>query len=581
MGNIANSRMDFSDCIVSLKEGLNELISMIESQPGTAAIVENLNFTLPLIDQFDQWSRTMPENKFREVLFSVIAAVNKTVQQAVNGNKLDPESFGANKDHPIPTFINDLVIKLGPEIHIGNDRMIAHAFISEEFTSIWTMETIQIGLQNRGINGELIEENLKNILVDPGNPYMVCKGKPSKSGTDAILEDLIGLDDELMGKPAISKNGRAHLKELDLIRNVQKGQTIMKKTPPTDGEPGQSVLGELLPYKDGEDVPFPKVPNTEVAENGLELVSTVDGCAYLDHGRIVVVPALIIRGNVDYSTGNLSANVSITVNGDVLSGFTVESTQDVIVKGTVEASRITAQGNIFLPGGVQGKGGAEIQAGNHIEAKFLNAATVRANETITVHGSIIHSDLKAKRIMAQGEGAEIIGGVLNAAEDVCADFLGSEIGVKTDIRLGYDIKEYEKAIEQLTESIEKLKGQYEQHSKTFESLQTLKMKKGPLSPAQEETQYKVAELVTKIKHALRALEEKLERNNDALKKSREMERTVRARKDIFPSVEISILDETFVSKKLTGPATVRLISEELQVFPFEERTFADEDEVDE
>ncbi len=581
MATLNTTEIVFKEIATALKEGLDEFISIVKEQPGTETTVEELSASLPLIEQFKKWSKTMPERKLRDAVISVITALDKTIHEAVLDEELKPEAYGASEEFPSPPFIADIVIQLGPELNLSNDHMTAHALIDETFIHLWNLENLEEGLQNRGIQVELIQDNMKKMLDNPGAPYQVAVGEPPVPGVDGNLEDLLGLEENSKLLPAITEKDRADFKELDAIRNIRQGQVIMKRTSPLPGTPGQNVLGQPVLCKDGDDIPFPDIPNTEISESGQEMISTVDGCAYLDGERIILVPALLIQGHVDYSTGNISASVTVNVNGDVLSGFMVESEMDVIVKGTVEGGRIIAKGNVILPGGVQGKGEADIQAGNNVDAKFINAAKVRAKGEINVHGSIIQSNLQAKRIQAKDQNAEIIGGTINAADDVCADLIGSDMGVKTEVRLGYDIKELEVKIERLNESITKYKEQYEKYTQSCESLQSSKKKKGALSPAQKTMQEKLTENLKKVKQALRAKEALLEQTGEALIKAQNLVRTVRAKKKIFPGVKITILEETFVSKEITGPVSIQLGVGELMVKPFEERTFEDEEEVDE
>ena len=50
-------------------------------------------------------------------------------------------------------------------------------------------------------------------------------------------------------------------------------------------------------------------------------------------------------------------------------------------------------------------------------------------------------------------------------------------------------------------------------------------------------------------------------------------RTVRARKQIWPGVEISIFGHTFLPENPIGPSTIILANDEIKVLPYKERFF--------
>lgn len=405
------------------------------------------------------------------------------------------------------------------------------------------------------------------------------QGSLPVSGKDAVIEDCLGLD--LDGIPSLLDRNRVDLKSLNWIHNVAQNQILLKKKPATPGVPGTNVYGEEIPCRDGVDIPFPQVTNTGVTEDGLSLIALVDGCAYKDGSSLMVVPSLEIKQNVDYSTGHVNAEVTVTVNGDVLSGFKVESNNDIHVKGTVEGSRLNAKGNIFLPGGVQGKGEALITSEKNIESKFVNAAQIQAKGEIIVHGSIIQSKLRARRIEACDQEADIIGGVLEAEEDICADTFGSEMGVKTVIRMGHDLPELNGKLEKLQEQIKQLEEKNRQCTENLAKLTRIEEQGGSLSPTQEKVKLKLSANQKKIEEAIGVRLRQLELNEEAIQKAQEMKRMVRARKSILPGVEITILGHSFVPKTPTGPVTVFSTTEGIEQAAYEQRTFEGEEEIDE
>jgi len=379
--------------------------------------------------------------------------------------------------------VEEVILSIGPEIVISSDQMKVHVAIEPEFAHAWNADRIKAGLERMGLMGTILEKGLEEAVKRAGKSVKVMQGSSPVSGKDAVIEDCLGLD--LDGIPSLLDRNRVDLKSLNWIHNVAQNQVLLKKKPATPGVPGTNVYGEEIPCRDGVDIPFPQVTNTGVTEDGLSLISLVDGCAYKDGNSLMVVPSLEIKQNVDYSTGHVNAEVTVSVNGDVLSGFKVESNNDIHVKGTVEGSRLNAKGNIFLAGGVQGKSEALITSEKNIEAKFVNAAQMQAKGEIIVHGSIIQSKLRARRIEACDQEADIIGGILEAEEDICADTFGSEMGVKTVIRMGHDLPELTGKQEKLQEQIKQLEEKNKQCTENLAKLTRIQEQGGSLSPTQE------------------------------------------------------------------------------------------------
>ncbi len=580
MSDTQENKNKYSETIASIKEGLDQLLQSIQEYSESHPVLEDLRQSLPLIDQLDGWAVGLPPERFHTTLLSLIGSLDNIIIKAVKAGDLPPSVYGASDDFPSAPFIVESVTQIGPEITVSRDRMQVSLVLPEAFKHVWTPERIKSGLERQGIVFGIDEEAIRSVVQKkPGTAVTVAGGQEPIAGTDAIMEECLGLC-EMSGKPTITQTGRADFKQLNAFINVSKGQVVVKKTPPVSGTPGMDVHGESIPCREGEDFPFPPVSNTEVSEDELALISTVDGCAYLEGDRIAIVPALEIKDNVDYSTGNIHASVAVTVNGDVLSGFKVESREDILVKGTVEGSQLSAQRNIFFPGGVQGKEEAQIRAGNNIEAKFINAARVQAKGTITVQGFVMNSYIKAKRLHLEGEGAELIGGIIDAADDIKASRIGSDIGVKTKVRLGYEMEEFKNSIEQVSDEINSWNDKIQRFTESKQTLDNWKEKKGELPPDKQEIYEKLIKNLEKAKKAITEKEKEMEKIQEEMEAANMSVRMIRASETIMPGVEISILNHTFTVKSPTGPAALYIMNDEIGVFPYQERTFEDEEDVE-
>lgn len=143
-----------------------------------------------------------------------------------------------------------------------------------------------------------------------------------------------------------------------------------------------------------------------------------------------------IKGNVDYSTGNINFVGDVDIQGDICSGFRVKALGNITVNGVVEACKVEAGGDITLQKGVKGDMQAVIQSHRNIYAKYLESCTIYVRENLQsdcIINSNIYSDGSIH--VDSGRGA-IIGGSIRAAKSVNAKIVGSKAECRTFIRLG-------------------------------------------------------------------------------------------------------------------------------------------------
>ncbi|MEW6237070.1 MAG: FapA family protein [Candidatus Omnitrophota bacterium] len=579
MSEIQDSQQHLSGIVTQLKEGLNAAADAIENTADGKNLAAELRRSLPLLKQMEEWAKTLPQERTRATLFSVIAALDDMLLKAVAEGRISPEIYGAHEEETSAPFLTEAIIAIGPEMEVSHDRMSVSAFIPKEYIKIWTPKLVRAGLERQGIAVEISDNKIQNLLKKPGVMQKTAVGKEPVSGEDAVIVDVIGLE-KLTGKPFIDERDRANLKEINRIIDVARDQVLLEKKPATPGIPGMDVFGGEIPCMDGADVSFPAISNTIPAEEGMKLVSTVDGCLYKEGDRIVIMPALEIKENVDYATGNVNASVSVTVKKDVLTGFKVESSQDVVVQGTVEGAKIIAEGNLFLEGGVQGKEEAYIQTQKNIHAKFLNSARHVECQLLTVQGPVIQTKIRCRRFYGEGTSAEIMGGTIEAVDDICAEQIGSEIGVKTVIRLGHDVNDLEERIEKLKKVVLAIQQKLELYNKSLASLDHLMKKGKELTPHQKETYRKLNIQIEKAKELLASKEEERDKKESESVDAKNCQRMVRARKNIFPGAEFHLFDRFLDIKKPTGPASIQLVGESLEILPYQDRTLEEAGEIE-
>ncbi|MFH1742340.1 MAG: FapA family protein [bacterium] len=227
--------------------------------------------------------------------------------------------------------------------------------------------------------------------------------------------------------------------------------------------------------------------------------------------------------------------------------------------------------NITVRGGIEGGGKGKIEANGNVTARFISNATVSSLQNVIVESGIIQSTVWAgERVIVSGHAAEIIGGEIHADEDVAADTIGSEMGVKTIICLGSRLDELAKLLNEVQDKIAQQENAVEQCTRIIDTMRQQGAQRTGPAPEIEKGLARAREMMATARENLARLTEEQDdlqlQYEDSLSKSR----TVRARKNIMPGTVIQILDAELVIRKPTGPATVVKYGNELQVFPYRE-----------
>ena len=146
--------------------------------------------------------------------------------------------------------------KKEPIVRISNDEMQAFLTLpAPTGGEFYTVETVRILLQSKGVRAGYIEENLQQIVKDQiyGYEMPIAKGIPAVDGVDAFYQFNFNL--ETNGKPLIRLDGTVDYWSIHAIEVVEAGQVIAVYTEPTQGSDGMTVTGKKKIGKRGRPLP--------------------------------------------------------------------------------------------------------------------------------------------------------------------------------------------------------------------------------------------------------------------------------------------------------------------------------------
>ncbi|MDL2217223.1 FapA family protein [Christensenellaceae bacterium OttesenSCG-928-M15] len=313
-----------------------------------------------------------------------------------------------------------------------------------------------------GLNGVAIIALIKNKRYN--EKTLIAKGTPPIAGEDGRLIWHFNHQraSDASGLRQVAENEKVDYKDLDLFEQVQAGQLLVTKVPPTEGTPGKTVLGITVNAQNGKVYNLPVGKNTYVSEDKLHMHAKTGGRVDYINGYVEVSSCYVINGNVDVGTGNIDFNGDVLIHGNVLNDFKVKATGNIEVMGIVESAVLESEKDIVIRSGMQGSGRGMLTAGGGVFVRFVEYATVQASDIIVAE-SLLHSNVNCfgPVEVLNGRGS-IVGGNVCAGTYIAARFIGNNSGRTTQLEVGVSpahkaqLLEVEETINALQDAVNKL-----------------------------------------------------------------------------------------------------------------------------
>lgn len=299
-------------------------------------------------------------------------------------------------------------------------------------------------LKNEGIVYGINRAHLSEIEEYPlyKHPYLIAKGEAAIDGKDAQVV----YSDELRialvpanEQGALKTDGRINYKEHNNIVNVIKGTVLANLTPTEKGRDGKGVFGDVVRAKDGQAKELRVGRNVELSEDGLQAIATTDGQFRVVDNIFVIDPLYEVSGDVGIKSGNILFLGNVVVRGNVDDGFSVRASGNIEIYGFVGAAQLDSESGIKIHKGIAGKGRAFVNSGGDCVVQYIESATVHAAGSVMVGESIIQSKILAgEQVRCSGKRANIVGAEVISGMQVIAKVIGSAVGARTKISVGYD-----------------------------------------------------------------------------------------------------------------------------------------------
>jgi uncharacterized protein len=361
-----------------------------------------------------------------------------------------------------------------PEFHlqISTDNLTAYLRVTLAYPGQKiSYDTVCDFLGQNGIVYGIYEDAIRAFCEEEKfYAELICaKGMAPVDGIDGRIE--YKFDTEKGLKPKDRGDGTVDFRDLGLVKNIGKGETLCQIIPAEPGKDGIDIYNHVIPFKPGWVPILPGGTNTIVSEDKLSLLAGVDGCIEYKYKNININEVFIVHGDVDSASGNISANGSVIVQGDVREGFFVKSEKDISIHGMAEGATIEAKGTISISNGMNGMGKGMLKAGGNIVGKYFE-------NTILITDNDIYADVlmnaRAKvggSIILKGRKASLIGGTYEVGKRIYAKNIGTAGNTPTRVSIDSPALTSMLSVDQDSESMDELNSRLAEAQKEFDDYQ--------------------------------------------------------------------------------------------------------------
>lgn len=471
-------------------------------------------------DRFNEVVKTLPMLKINSVML-----VNTVLTHAPH-----PAVLFAERKERITTEITSDGLKAYITLNISLSEF------EPENRKALLEEVLSVLAANQVVFG--IRTDILKTGMAPFEKLLIAEGYPAINGEDAQIRQY-SVENP---KPQVVDNDRVNYYELNLIHHIDEGGWLGDRKDPTPGFPGKTVTGKTIAPIPGKMLPllYDRISVREEYKDGVTtLYARKSGAVLYKGDRVSVYDYMEIKGDVDFRVGNVDFDGFLTVKGTVEDNFIVAADRDIEIMGEYgvgAAQKIESRnGNIYIKGGIAGKGRASIRCTRNLYVKFLKDVDVVCDGTVYIGFYSMNANIRAKQVIIESTRGRIIGGTTHAEFLVEAGEIGNRAESRTFIKVnGFNRGTLKAQLDYIVEKLERYREQItkiKQLLQIYSSAETLTM--------EQRTVYtKVMDNYAQLKDLIRDLEMEKREYANYLKVPGEGAVIIRSR--VYPKVRIEI-----------------------------------------
>jgi uncharacterized protein (DUF342 family) len=271
--------------------------------------------------------------------------------------------------------------------------------------------------------------------------FLLASGLEPTHGKDGWFELIVTTGKEKTDLVE-DATGRVDFKSVQSFSNVEPGQQVGNIYLPTEGTPGETITGELVPAKPGKPSGVIAAVGVRINDDGTQAIAELAGRTIFENNILSIAEEFVVNGNVDLSIGHISFNGFVDIKGDVLDDFNITATKGINITGAVGLCQINSGGPVTI-GTMAGMGTGKIICKGNLQVRYLNQVTVECRGDVNISHELRNSVIKATGSINIPKGTAT-GGELIALEGVEAKILGARAGAKTSVTSGVYFPETER-----------------------------------------------------------------------------------------------------------------------------------------
>lgn len=427
---------------------------------------------------------------------------------------------------------------------------------------------IRQAIDQAGVSQGVLEHEIIQLcaaLAEGRAPVwnVVAQGMPAVPGEDGRLQ-FSAERGKVAGR--IRQDGSMDMRDLNLIQTAEAGDLVAVLLPPTAGKTGYTLSGLELETTSGQDLKVEAKDNVRVedGEDGTVcFFAEQPGLIVYHNDKISIDPLYLIKGNVDFSTGNIEVDCNLQINGSICSDFIVKSSKNVLVAGAVEpGAKITVVGDLEVKGGILGET-TEVTVLGNLQAEYIQAAKVVVKGDIHVRQYIYFAFVRCVGAIEVGPGSgkrggSIAGGTVCSSSTIRAKSCGSPSNVPTTLDLEPHPKQMA-ALKALSRAIKECQAHLQMVKKTLnlENLDLQELQDKWRDAAQGEAKAVFAKLLEDVKGNLDKIAELSKAKGIVKQKIKEHAATMRMviSDHCYGNTLIRICGKELLDKNDRGPTT--------------------------
>ncbi len=440
-------------------------------------------------------------------------------------------------------------------IHITPDGFTAAVTLTPPrgLANIPTEVTVRSALERAGIRhgiDMLAVERLLEVLRKDNDlvwQAVIARGEPALPARPTRIEFRVKVIDKAQLRQQVSSMPD---RLTPFWEPVDEGTLIGILRPPAPGVAGRDVYDRTIAPAEARHVAFNF--GEEIALNPANNTLTAQAAGYVvaDGSHLNIVPFYVIDDPAHRALGDLTFAGAVFVRGNLQGPGSVQC-EDLFVLGNCEQANITAQGDVFIAGGVIGHRQGTIDADGGVYAGFVSEAGITALGEVVVANAIINSKVISNdAVRVTSEKGMITGGTIQALKEIVVRTIGSEFGMLTETVVGKDFLTTQR-LEEIAHKIKLHEDNLRRIAELKNELVRAKVRVEKLPRDKQEIYIGVLRKEQQSLAELRSLNRRKARLSQGLKEF--LTACIRVLDGIYPPVRVQVVNDIMeITKKLTA-----------------------------